>query len=119
MGLGTQMIAWDEAFCGELVDRGHHVIRFDNRDIGLSTKLDEHPPPSLLELMPKLMAGEAVDVPYDVTDMADDAIGVLDALGRPSHKRDVVGLCGTQRKCGGDRRPVGPGEKSQSWKRFN
>lgn len=80
MGLGTQMIAWDEEFCGALVDRGHHVIRFDNRDIGLSSKLDHHPPPSLLEMMPKIMAGESVDVPYYLSDMADDAIGVLDAL---------------------------------------
>lgn len=80
MGLGTQMIAWDESFCGALADRGHYVIRFDNRDIGLSTKLDQHKPPLLFELMPKLMAGESVDVPYLLSDMADDAIGVLDAL---------------------------------------
>lgn len=80
MGLGTQMIAWEEEFCEALADREHHVIRFDNRDIGLSTKLDEHAPPSLLELMPKVLAGEALDVPYDLSDMADDAIGALDAL---------------------------------------
>jgi len=80
MGLGTQMIAWDEAFCGALADRGHHVIRFDNRDIGLSTKLDQHPPPSLVELVPRIMSGESVDVPYVVSDMADDALGLLDAL---------------------------------------
>jgi pimeloyl-ACP methyl ester carboxylesterase len=80
MGLGTQMIAWDEEFCEALAERGHHVIRFDNRDIGLSTKLDEHPPPSLLELVPKALAGEPLEVPYDLSDMADDAIGVLDAL---------------------------------------
>jgi pimeloyl-ACP methyl ester carboxylesterase len=62
------------------VDRGHHVVRFDNRDIGLSSKLDDQPPPSLLELMPKIRAGESVDVPYYLSDMADDAIGLLDAL---------------------------------------
>jgi len=80
MGLGTQMIAWDEGFCEALVERGHHVIRFDNRDIGLSAKLDQHPAPSPIELMPKIQAGQTVDVPYLLSDMADDAIGVLDAL---------------------------------------
>ena len=60
MGLGTQMIAWDEAFCEALVERGHHVIRFDNRDIGLSSKLDQFPAPSLVELMPKILAGQTV-----------------------------------------------------------
>lgn len=80
MGLGTQMIAWDEAFCEGLAEQGHHVIRFDNRDIGLSTKLDQHAPPSLLELMPRIQSGESVDVPYVLSDMADDALGLLDAL---------------------------------------
>jgi pimeloyl-ACP methyl ester carboxylesterase len=81
MGLGAQMIVWDEGFCEALAERGHHVIRFDNRDIGLSSKLDQAPVPSLIELMPKVLAGQAVEVPYRLSDMADDAIGVLDALG--------------------------------------
>ncbi len=79
MGLGTQMIAWDEEFCEALVERGHHVVRFDNRDVGLSQKM-EGEPPSLLEIIPKVLAGEKVEVPYSLDDMADDAIGVLDAL---------------------------------------
>ena len=68
MGLGTQMIAWPEAFVGGLADAGYRVIRFDNRDIGLSTTLD---------------------VAYTLTDMAADAVGLLDALG--VDKAHVVG----------------------------
>jgi pimeloyl-ACP methyl ester carboxylesterase len=80
MGLGTQMIAWDQEFCEQLAARGHHVIRFDNRDIGLSSKLDAFSPPDLLEMQMKMAAGESVEVPYYLSDMADDAVGVLDAL---------------------------------------
>ena len=81
MGLGAQMIRWDEDFCSLLADRGHYVIRFDNRDVGLSTKLDDAAVPEMPELVGKLMAGESPEVPYTLDDMADDAAGVLDALG--------------------------------------
>ncbi|MEE4301812.1 MAG: alpha/beta hydrolase [Pseudomonadales bacterium] len=81
MGLGAQMIAWDEEFCDLLAGRGHYVIRFDNRDVGLSTKFDHHPVPDMAELVGKLMAGETPEVPYTLDHMADDAVGVLDALG--------------------------------------
>jgi len=80
MGLGTQMIAWDQEFCEQLAARGHYVIRFDNRDIGLSSKLDAFQPPNLIEMQMKMAAGESVEVPYHLSDMADDAVGVLDAL---------------------------------------
>jgi pimeloyl-ACP methyl ester carboxylesterase len=80
MGLGTQMISWDEAFCAELAERGLFVVRYDNRDIGLSTKLDSAGVPNMAELLPKAIAGERVDVPYQLGDMAADAVGVLDAL---------------------------------------
>ncbi|MGD9381773.1 MAG: alpha/beta hydrolase [Candidatus Thorarchaeota archaeon] len=86
MGLGAQMIRWDEAFCKALAAQGHWVIRFDNRDVGLSSKFDDGGVPDVMSLI----QGEAVDVPYKLKDMADDAIGLLDALG--IKEADVVGV---------------------------
>jgi len=80
MGLGAQMIAWDEKFIQHLVDRGFYVIRFDNRDVGLSTKFEEAGEPNLRQAFVAALAGETVESPYSLEDMADDAVGVLDAL---------------------------------------
>jgi pimeloyl-ACP methyl ester carboxylesterase len=77
MGLGTQMIAWNEDFCRQLAERGFHVIRYDNRDVGRSTRFDSFPPPRTTELItqrPKRLA-------YTLRDMAGDATGLLTALG--------------------------------------
>ena len=60
MGLGAQMISWDEDFCFELARRGYYVIRFDNRDVGHSTKFDEAGVPNTLELMQAQVQGEPV-----------------------------------------------------------
>lgn len=81
MGLAAQMVAWDEEFCCRLAARGFRVIRFDNRDIGRSTWLDHEPVPNLVTLRRALRRGDPVRVPYLLTDMADDALGLLGALG--------------------------------------
>lgn len=80
MGLGTQMIAWPETMCQALADRGYHVVRFDNRDIGLSQKMDGAGTPSVIKMAAFSRLNLHLDVPYKLRDMAGDAIGVLDAL---------------------------------------
>jgi pimeloyl-ACP methyl ester carboxylesterase len=85
-GLGNQMIHWDDDLCKDLAKRGHYVIRFDNRDAGLSTKFDEAGVPNIYETFGKIMQGEKIKPPYTMDDMADDAVGLLDALGiRKAH----------------------------------
>src|SRR6185503_10227243 len=76
MGLGVQMLGWDERFCNMLADRGFFVIRFDNRDVGLSTHT-EGPIPNPLQLM----AQDFSSATYTLDDMADDTAGLLDHLG--------------------------------------
>ena len=80
MGLGTQMIAWPETLCQGLVNRGYHVVRFDNRDIGLSQKMDGARTPGVIKMAAFSRLNLHLDVPYKLTDMASDTIGVLDAL---------------------------------------
>lgn len=76
MGLGTQLIHWDRELCELFAERGFHVIRFDNRDAGRSTRIDA-PVPNLK----RAMAGLGIDAPYLLDDMANDAFGLLDHLG--------------------------------------
>ncbi len=81
MGLGAQMISWDEAFCSGLAERGLHVVRFDNRDIGKSTHLTALGVPNTMALMAKTALGFKPKVPYTLRDMALDTVGLMDALG--------------------------------------
>ncbi|HEX4306785.1 MAG TPA: alpha/beta hydrolase [Solirubrobacterales bacterium] len=76
MGLATQMIAWHEGLCRLLAGRGYRVIRFDNRDIGRSTKLDRAGVPSKVDLL----LGRRASAPYLLRDMAADVVGLLDSL---------------------------------------
>jgi pimeloyl-ACP methyl ester carboxylesterase len=80
MGLGAQMVMWDDQFCERLAGRGFRLIRFDNRDVGLSTKFhDRCPDPA--PLLADLSQGKTIAPPYTLDDMADDAAGLLQALG--------------------------------------
>jgi pimeloyl-ACP methyl ester carboxylesterase len=81
MGLGGQLLAWDDEFVIGLARRGHFVIRYDNRDVGLSTKLEGALALPVAELLAKRAAGEATEVPYLLGDMADDAAALLAHLG--------------------------------------
>ena len=85
MGLSMQLTGWEPDLCKRFADRGFYVIRFDNRDAGLSTHLDAAPVPNL----GAVLSGDASEVTYLLSDMALDAVGLLDALGiRAAH---VVG----------------------------
>jgi pimeloyl-ACP methyl ester carboxylesterase len=75
MGLGMQLVGWHQDFCRQLADRGFHVIRFDNRDVGRSTHFD-FPPPAIGQLVSRRFRPEQ----YGLEDMADDAAGLIEAL---------------------------------------
>ncbi|MFP5307780.1 MAG: alpha/beta fold hydrolase, partial [Gammaproteobacteria bacterium] len=90
MGLGAQMVLWPDSFCESLARAGHHVIRFDNRDIGLSSKLDHLGKPPLVASSIAYTLRLPVRAPYTLDDMALDAVGLLDALALDS--AHVVGV---------------------------
>ncbi len=80
MGLGAQMIVWEDDFCEALAARGFWVIRFDNRDIGKSTQIDWTPPADLGKAVAALKPGEKLAAPYHLRDMAGDVVGLMDFL---------------------------------------
>jgi pimeloyl-ACP methyl ester carboxylesterase len=90
MGLGMQLIAWPPGLVRELINAGYRVIRFDNRDIGLSEKFDALGIPNLLWLGLKYTLGLSIKAPYSLHDMAHDTLGVLDAL--QIDKAHIVGV---------------------------
>jgi pimeloyl-ACP methyl ester carboxylesterase len=80
MGLGTQLIAWPLDLCQSLARAGYRVIRFDNRDVGLSSKFTIAGVPNPVKATLRRLLGLPVRAPYDLRDMAQDVIGLLDAL---------------------------------------
>ncbi len=81
MGMGAQMIGWDDEFCIALAGKGFHVVRFDNRDAGRSTRMDSAGTPDLVKAMTRAWLRAPVQAPYLLNDMAMDVVGLLDALG--------------------------------------
>jgi pimeloyl-ACP methyl ester carboxylesterase len=81
MGLGMQLVGWPDSFCEQLAARRFRVIRFDNRDIGLSTSFDVSGAPNLLTTYLKFLVHLSLAAPYLIDDMATDTTGLLDALG--------------------------------------
>jgi len=81
MGLGGQLIHWDDDFCRQLADRGLYIVRFDNRDTGLSTRFEAAGLPDMAELLDARLQGRSIAAPYTLDDMADDAANLLEALG--------------------------------------
>src|ERR1700761_3573229 len=81
MGLGAQMIQWDDDFCRQLAARGFRVIRFDNRDIGQSSRMSGGKPLTAFEIFKLRFFRIPVAAPYRLRDMAEDTTGLMDALG--------------------------------------
>lgn len=89
-GTGAQLIDWPVELIEELVKQDYRVVCFDNRDVGLSTKFDEAGYPDLTAIGKALEKGEPAPIPYTLNDMADDAVGLLDALS--IQKAHIVGV---------------------------
>ena len=90
MALGGQMIDWDNALCESLAAKGLYVITFDNRDTGLSTKFKDAGVPKVMEVITANLQGTPFKIPYTLDDMADDAAGLLEALGM--EKAHICGI---------------------------
>ncbi|NVM19462.1 MAG: alpha/beta fold hydrolase [Candidatus Lokiarchaeota archaeon] len=88
-GLGSQLLSWSDELCEKFANNGFFVIRFDNRDVGMSTKFEVGGIPNFVEISAVHTRGEMPEVPYTLEDMADDVIDVLDALNM-----DKTHVCG-------------------------
>ena len=80
IGLAGQLIGWDEKLCQQLAQQGHYVIRFDNRDAGLSSKIEEAGVPDIMKTIDAQTKGETINPPYTIEDMAADTVALLDVL---------------------------------------
>lgn len=98
MGLGGQLVSWPREFVDKFVDAGFQVIVFDNRDIGLSTKMGSTPP-SIRELMVAMFRPKGLRTDYYLADMAKDAIGLLDALNIESVHAVGISMGGMISQC--------------------
>jgi pimeloyl-ACP methyl ester carboxylesterase len=91
MGLAAQMVVWDVDFCEQLAAKGYRVIRFDNRDMGHSSRaITDGPVPTMPEIFAAQLSGKPIPIPYTLRDLARDTTGLMDALGiEAAH---IVGL---------------------------
>jgi pimeloyl-ACP methyl ester carboxylesterase len=95
MGFAGQLILWDEELCKQIAQRGHYVIRFDNRDVGLSTKIDDAGVPDIMKTIEALMMGQPVNPPYTIEGMGHDIPHsgawpqIVDAIVDHTHKVDT------------------------------
>lgn len=80
MGIGAQLVLWQEGVCDRLAAAGFRVVRFDNRDCGTSTRLEHLPAPSPARALAAALAGRPLAAPYSLEDMADDVVGLMDQL---------------------------------------
>ncbi|MET0342976.1 MAG: alpha/beta fold hydrolase [Polyangiales bacterium] len=121
MGLGAQRVFWEDAFCEKLAERGLRVIRFDNRDVGESTRLTQAHTPNTNKMLVRRLLGRSVEVPpYSLDDMAEDTFGLMDALDIDSAHVVGLSLGGMIAQCMALRKPArvrslaivmsGPGE---------
>ncbi len=90
MGIGAQLVVWPEEFLQQLAERGFQVIVFDNRDVGLSSKIHGARAPGMRKVALNALLGRRVEAPYSLMDMADDTVGLMDALGLES--AHIVGV---------------------------
>jgi pimeloyl-ACP methyl ester carboxylesterase len=90
MGIGAQMIQWDTPFCEQLASHGFQVIRFDNRDVGKSERVDHLGKPNTRNILKQRLLGQKIEAPYTLHDMARDVVGLMDALGLPA--AHIVGM---------------------------
>jgi pimeloyl-ACP methyl ester carboxylesterase len=106
MGIGGQMLLWDEQFCRDLAARGYRVVRFDNRDVGESSRLDhlgfQHP----RDVLKRRLLGRQVRPEYTLDDMADDTAGLIAALGLGSAHVVGMSMGGMIAQCLGLRHPT-------------